>query len=863
MTKHPSRSRLARAALALLLSLVAGSAVFGQTADNPVDPCNATTNLCIISFSGHVPHTWEDDGDPNDNDQIVLQGRLEKPAGAGPFPAVLVLHGSGGLWYNNREPSTAYPNGDMFGPFDMWADQLNDAGYVALFLDSFRPRDLWEFEGEVPPQDADVAPAYERSRDALDALAFLRGRTYVDPDRIAVLGFSHGGGGVVGAMVDGQAAIDEVGSGNFTVNTSQGDNPGTYTVPDPPVANANTGFRCGVSYYPGAGFFGYFGQTSNPASGFYRPYAPLLMIYGEEDDFWTVGDPEELRDKSHYWGGHGVRDTSLSLSLYEDVDHSFDIYANDDPPHADTPQALAARHETLDFLAACVDDQTPPVGQAWARFGHDSVAGDFDCDGKDDLAVGEPMRDVDGQLNAGRVTVLFAPTADEVTLPEIDASEALEMRLHAETTLTSASYNAWFGHALAAEDFDGDGCDDLAVGAPWIDDRRGAVFVYYGSDDPDLVLDPATRERLDRDDTELAGSAVAGDQFGYDLAAGDVDGDGTGDLVATTPGYLTRRGLVSALFGGTNGLDAYAVLPDERIQGSSGMPGQAETNDGNLMVLAVGDLDGDTYDDVAVGYPREDLSGWMEGYVVVIPGSASGLTTTGILGFDQSSISGETTEDYDFFGNNLAIGDVDGDSYGDLLIGSFGQDWGTAANTGVAHLVYGSSTGLDLSSATRMRAADWGDPEVERTWFAYGMAIGDFDGDGFDDVALGATDREAGGLDRAGRIYVAYGQSSGGLQFVATADPESPTEFLFDRADPLLGGPPAQDSQFGNKLAVGDWNGDGVDDLAAGAYAERVDGYHSIGTAHVLYGRRIDDGPQANWEFGLSSSGSLWLVQRP
>ncbi|MEM6792923.1 MAG: SdrD B-like domain-containing protein [Acidobacteriota bacterium] len=311
----------------------------------------------LVEFFGHVPFTWDEE-DPQADNRIPLRGRLVEPAGPGPHPAVVVLHGSKGMWH--AEPSQQLPDGDMKSQFDDWASMLTADGYIALILDSFGPRGYTTFQGKVPPEDADVAPVYERSRDAFDALAYLRTLPQVDGERVAVLGFSHGGGGVAGALADADAIEAEMGT-SFSVSTTEGQFPGVYDVPRPArPAPGQTGFDCGVAYYPGALFFSYFGGTQ-PTDGYFRPYAPLLMIYGGLDELWTSDHPLVLEDKA-LLAGSG----DLTLSAYGGVGHSFDT--------SGTVEASDARIEARSALASCLAG-AEVTGRVWADLDADGLEG--------------------------------------------------------------------------------------------------------------------------------------------------------------------------------------------------------------------------------------------------------------------------------------------------------------------------------------------------------------------------------------------------------------------------------------------------------------------------------------------------------
>ncbi|MHC5211513.1 MAG: hypothetical protein ACYTG2_12405 [Planctomycetota bacterium] len=319
---------------------------------------------------------------------------------------------------------------------------------------------------------------------------------------------------------------------------------------------------------------------------------------------------------------------------------------------------------------------------------------------------------------------------------------------------------------VAAGDVDGDGIDDTLVGTPG-DGTAGALAgsarVYSGADDSLLLV--------------LTGGGP-GAQFGASAAsAGDLDGDGRGDLIVGAPG-VSRAYVHSGIDGSL--LHALQGVAGDRF-------GHA--------VAGVGDVDGDGTDDVAIGAPEADVGGDDTGSVSVVSG-ATGATLYAASG----------GEDGDLFGTSLA-GDPDGscmaDNQGNVIVGA------TAGGGSREGYVQARST-ADFS--IRWQVAGGVDEQL-------GIAVvqvGDVDGDGVTDVAAGTDPRDAFGLAVAPSVARLYSGADGTL--------------LREHADGLLG------SGLGTVLAaIGDVTGDGVPDLGVGAPYAGANGTDS-GTVHLYSG---------------------------
>jgi hypothetical protein len=379
-----------------------------------------------------------------------------------------------------------------------------------------------------------------------------------------------------------------------------------------------------------------------------------------------------------------------------------------------------------------------------------------------------------------------------------------------------------FGAALATGDFNGDGLADVAVGNPGESvnglANAGAVSILYGQRTaPYLRTIAGALGTITQDTTDVPGGMEAGDLFGGSLATGDFNGDGYADLGVGSPGEAidtkARAGAVWIFYGGSTGLTTRNVITFN--QDDPALAGAAEAGDLMGWALAAGDVTGDNRDDLAVLSAGEVISGTTgaTGAVHLLHGSANGLAATAS---SYVSVGNAATEGK---WRSLVIGKFHGGANADLVIQAERRRGGPA-DSGALVAVRGSSTGL----TTTVQVIDQDTTSVPGSaeandLFGGSLAVGDLDGDTFDDLAAGALKED----NRTGSVFLFRGSATGLLTKPPAAIDENTAPV---NATAQVG------EGFGYGLRILDITGDGKPELIVSAPWE--DGSLQTGALFVL-----------------------------
>jgi FG-GAP repeat protein len=508
-------------------------------------------------------------------------------------------------------------------------------------------------------------------------------------------------------------------------------------------------------------------------------------------------------------------------------------------------------------LAAAAVGLAPGAVLSPAAAAGPHVRADFDGDGRPDVAFSAPLAPVNGVTHAGAVLVSYSGRGSVEIAPGL--------RGFAGTPQTEGD----FGVSLATGDFNGDGYADLAIGAPYMSeggpDEAGAVFVLYGSR---VGLRASTEQVFTEGDAHgVPGVAQTVDNFGWALAARDINGDGRSDLAVGVPGATvgdaSAAGKVDVLYGGSGRLmGTNAPAPQQLTLNTSRVAGIAAAEDDLGVALAFGDVTGDGRVDLVVGADGKTNE---LGAVLLLPGNGHKLVgTNSVLVKGDNTFPGAGGQ----LGFSLAVTDLNHDGYADVAAGAPNASVSSAASAGLVEIFRGNARGISNTRRQVISESSPGVPDspTDSDTFGFRLATIKFHGDTTPSLVVSNSGTTAGGASTAGAFYVFHGAKSG----VATS-----TVKEYSENTPAMPGVPADGDRFGFAFQVSDLDDDGHVDLAVsvpGKAAVANDGTSapssgqvvilhagahgiSLSNARVITEQTAGGGQPDGGEYGYSSVG--------
>ena len=441
-------------------------------------------------------------------------------------------------------------------------------------------------------------------------------------------------------------------------------------------------------------------------------------------------------------------------------------------------------------------------------------AGDINGDGFDDVIVGAHKADPNGDYSGASYVVFGQASgfASSLALSALDGSNGF--------VVNGVAMNDHSGISVAtAGDVNGDGTDDLVIGAFGADGFHGAAYVVFG--DKAGFVSSLELSSLDGTDGFVINGKAAMDLTGFSVAgAGDVNGDGTDDLLIGA--YGANAAFV--VFGSASGFSSALNLSS--ISGSNGFKISGAADKAGFSVAGAGDVNGDGFADLLVGAQEAPSGATYSGSSYVVFGKAGGFASNlGLTALDGSNgfrIDGEGK--YDRSGYSVAgAGDVNGDGFADLVIGAF-RNSPNGNLSGAAYVVFGKAGGfassIDLSALDGSNGFKIDGAHTNDNAGVSVAGAGDVNRDGFADLIVGARGADPNGSD-SGASYVIYGRATGSLDRAGTDGNDILGGGDWDDTLSGLGGRDTIHTGLGDDVANG---GTGNDEISGGSGDDTLNG---------------------------------------
>ncbi|MEL7034469.1 MAG: hypothetical protein AAFO04_02445 [Cyanobacteria bacterium J06592_8] len=397
----------------------------------------------------------------------------------------------------------------------------------------------------------------------------------------------------------------------------------------------------------------------------------------------------------------------------------------------------------------------------------------------------------------------------------------------------------------SAGDVNGDGIDDFIIGNRtgfYDDDLAGKSYVVFGSSSGfDASFDLSD---LDGSNGFTINTIETGDLSGrFVSGAGDFNGDGIDDIIIGAPYAANSNGMgytgeSYVVFGSSNGFDSSLELSDLNTSDGFVLKGIDFEDFSGRSVSNAGDVNDDGIDDIIIAASNADPnSNSRAGESYVVFGRNSGLTAS----LDLSDLDGSNgfvlngINPGDFSGGSVSnAGDVNGDGIDDLIIGASSADPNGNENAGESYIVFGSSNGFDSSlELSALNASNGFTINGVDAFDGSGRSVsgaGDVNGDGIDDIIIGAPFANPNGNENSGESYIVFGSKNG---FDSNLDLSS----LNGSNGFVLKGINANDRSASSVSGAGDVNGDGFNDVIIGApFFALTTGRQNFGESYVVFG---------------------------